>query len=181
MQARKAGGDASDPGHPQPCWAPSLHRRRGWGLAGRAAWGAPTPPILGEEGDGAVWQHPPPQHTQPWEHSRNLGLGMAGENTSCVKCLQCRGDPRNLQCRSHCQSMQRIPMPQHGQETELFGELNLATALSVVAFGDKCVTLGAAECSHLHPAHVAFHEPISRMRFFPALFPNKVPSHTKTP
>lgn len=74
-------------------------------------------------------------------------------------------------------------MPKHGQETELFGESNLATALSMVAFGDKRVTLGAAECSHLHPALAAFHEsePISRMRLFPALFPYKVPNHTKNP
>lgn len=59
MRAGKEGGDASDLGHsilltPQPCWAPSPHRRRCLGLAGRAAWGARTPPILGEEGDGAA-------------------------------------------------------------------------------------------------------------------------------
>lgn len=84
---------------------------------------------------------PTPQHIQPWEQGRNLGLGMAGENKSCGECLQCRGIPEPpLQPR--CQSMQRIPKPKHCQEPELSGELSLATALSMVASGDRGVTLG---------------------------------------
>lgn len=53
----------------------------------------------------------------------------------------------------------------------------------MVAFGDTCVTLGAAGSSGLHPALTAFlePEPVSRLWLFPALFPNMVLSHTEKP
>lgn len=45
-------------------------------------------PIPGEEGGGAARQHLSSQQIQPREHHRNLGLGMAGANVSCIKYLQ---------------------------------------------------------------------------------------------
>lgn len=98
-------------------------------------------PMPGEEEGGAAWQHPPPHKIQPRERHRNLGLGTAGANVSPVKCLQCRADvlkslaPRNLCCKPRCQSMRRIPTLKHGRDTQLFGESDLATALSVYRCG----------------------------------------------
>ena len=118
------------------------HSRRCWGVGWEGSVGGYVPlPIPGEEGGGAAWQHLPPQQIQPWERHRNLGLGTAGANVSHVKYLQCRADvlkilaPRNLRCKPCCQSMQRIPMPKHGQDTQLFGESDLATALSIYRYG----------------------------------------------
>lgn len=51
----------------------------------------------------------------------------------------------------------------------------------MVAFGDRHVTLGAAECSH-YPARIAFHEsePILRMGLFLALSQTRSPTIPKT-
>lgn len=69
--------------------------------------GGHCPPILGEEGDGAVWQHPPPQHIQPRDHAGTWDWEWQGKRSAVLNASSAEGIPGPVAraCEeSQCQS-----------------------------------------------------------------------------